>query len=151
MRRVVLAVASTVVGLVLLLGFKTHPLASTVAAGTGSTGSAGSAGSTGSAGSAGSSGSGASTVTVTGDAVATRFGPVQVQVTVQGGEITDVTVLDYPDANPHDAQVNGHAIPVLTRETLEAGSADIDTVSGATYTSLGYITSLQSALDEAGL
>ena len=102
----------------------------------------------------GSSGSGtgtAQTATVTGTSTDTRWGPVQVQITVANGEITDVTVVEYPTGNGKDRQINARALPVLVQETLDAQSADIDMVSGATVTSEGYLESLQSALDEAGL
>ena len=102
----------------------------------------------------GSSGSGtgtAQTATVTGTSTDTRWGPVQVQITVANGEITDVTVVEYPTGNGKDRQINARALPVLVQETLDAQSADIDMVSGATFTSEGYLESLQSALDEAGL
>ena len=102
----------------------------------------------------GSSGSGTGTVqtaTVTGTSTDTRWGPVQVQITVANGEITDVTVVEYPTGNGKDRQINARALPVLVQETLDAQSADIDMVSGATVTSEGYLGSLQSALDEAGL
>jgi len=89
--------------------------------------------------------------TYTGDAVQTRWGPVQVQITVTDGTITDVTAVQVPDANPKDIAINSRAVPVLHSEVLAAQSADIDTVSGATDTSVGYIGSLQSAIDEAGL
>jgi uncharacterized protein with FMN-binding domain len=88
---------------------------------------------------------------VTGDAADTRWGPVQVQLTVAGGTITAVSVVEYPDNNGKDKQINARALPILVRETLKAQSADIDMVSGATVTSDGYVESLQSALDQAGL
>lgn len=87
--------------------------------------------------------------TFTGSSVNTRFGPVQVQITVSGGSVTDVQVPVYPSENGRDQQINSRALPVLVKETLDAQSADIDMVSGATYTSTGYLKSLQSALDEA--
>jgi uncharacterized protein with FMN-binding domain len=67
---------------------------------------------------------------------------------VAGGKVTDVQVVEYPNNNPRDAEINSYALPVLKQETLQAQSAQIDTVSGATYTSEGYIGSLQSALDQ---
>ncbi|HEX7305150.1 FMN-binding protein [Lentzea sp.] len=88
--------------------------------------------------------------TVTGPAVDTRWGPVQVEVTFDGGRITAVTVPVYPDGNRKDEQINARALPILVKETLSAQSADIDTVSGATVTSEGYVSSLQAALDQAG-
>jgi uncharacterized protein with FMN-binding domain len=74
-----------------------------------------------------------------------------VQLTVQDGAVTDVSVVEYPIGNDKDRRINAQALPILVRETLDAQSADIDMVSGATYTSEGYDTSLQSALDQAGL
>ena len=87
--------------------------------------------------------------TYTGSAADTRFGPVQVQITVSGGVVTDVQVPVYPSENGRDQQINSRAVPILVKETLAAQSAEIDMVSGATYTSTGYRTSLQAALDEA--
>ena len=92
-----------------------------------------------------------STATVTGDSTGTRWGPVQVQITVTDGKITDVNVVDYPSGNGRDRQINARALPILVQETLDAQSAKIDMVSGATVTSEGYLGSLQSALDQAGL
>ena len=87
---------------------------------------------------------------MTGEAWPTIYGPVQVRITVDGGKITAVTAVEYPVDTPRDEQINAFAIPQLNSEALAAGSAKIDTVSGATYTSGGYIGSLQSALDKAG-
>jgi len=96
------------------------------------------------------SGSGTAT-TVTGSTASTRWGDVQVSITVTDGKITAVDVPEYPTGNGKDRQINADALPVLTQETLAAQSADIDMVSGATVTSQGYLQSLQSALDKAGL
>jgi uncharacterized protein with FMN-binding domain len=76
---------------------------------------------------------------------------VQVQITVKNGRITAVTATEYPSAEPRDQQINAYAIPALNQEALQAGSTNIDLISGATYTSNGYIASLQSALSKAGL
>ncbi|GGX95105.1 hypothetical protein GCM10010510_45560 [Streptomyces anandii JCM 4720] len=81
----------------------------------------------------------------------TRWGPVQVRITLKSGRITDVTAVSYPTDNPRDQEISSYAIPQLRREALAAQSARIDSVSGATYTSDGYKQSLQSALDSAGL
>ena len=89
--------------------------------------------------------------TVTGAVASTQWGPVQVEITVDGGAITDVSVLQYPDGNGRDVEINDYALPVLVQETLDQQGADIDMVSGATVTSTGYVQSLQSALDQAGL
>lgn len=87
--------------------------------------------------------------TFTGSATNTRYGPVQVQITVTGGKIVDVQAVEYPTDNSRDRQINERAIPQLVSETLNAQSADIHLVSGATYTSQGYLDSLQSAIDQA--
>lgn len=87
--------------------------------------------------------------TFTGSATNTRYGPVQVQITVTGGKIVDVQAVEYPTDNSRDRQINERAIPQLVSETLNAQSADIHFVSGATYTSQGYLDSLQSAIDQA--
>jgi uncharacterized protein with FMN-binding domain len=101
--------------------------------------------------SSGSSGSGSATTEVTGSVASTRWGPVQVQLTISSGTITGVTVLQQPSGNPKDTEINDQALPILTQETTAAQSAHIDMVSGATVTSTGYLESLQSALDKAGL
>ncbi|MFE9705698.1 FMN-binding protein [Streptomyces sp. NPDC005930] len=89
------------------------------------------------------------TQVLTGDAAQTQYGPVQVRVTVSGGKITDVEALQAPRGGRSD-QVTADAVPELNRAAVAAGTADIDAVSGATYTSAGYRRSLQSALDRAG-
>ena len=88
---------------------------------------------------------------VTGTTATTRWGPVQVRATVVGGRITAVDVLQQPDGNHKDQEINADAVPELVSETLDAQSAHIDMVSGATVTSDGYVESLQSALDQAGI
>ncbi|MFJ4007410.1 FMN-binding protein [Streptomyces sp. NPDC090023] len=88
--------------------------------------------------------------TFTGDTLNTPYGPVRVRVTLREGRLTAVTAVRVPDANPRDREIAGYAVPRLTGEALDAQSARIDAVSGATYTSGGYIHSLQSALDRAG-
>ncbi|MFF4582571.1 FMN-binding protein [Streptomyces sp. NPDC001389] len=87
--------------------------------------------------------------TFTGSVIDTRYGPVQVAVTMSGGRLTAVEVLQVPSENRRDRTIATYAVPRLTDEAMGAQSADIDAVSGATYTSEGYIRSLQSALDRA--
>ena len=99
----------------------------------------------------GGSGSGSAAGTFAGDAVSTRFGNVQVQITISAGKITAATALQAPNRDRRDQQINGYAVPILNREAVAAQSADIDMVSGATITSGAYVQSLQSALDKAGL
>ncbi|RIJ78158.1 FMN-binding protein [Nakamurella silvestris] len=88
-------------------------------------------------------------VVVDGSAVNTQYGPVQVEVTITGGKITSVQAIDYPNGNGRDAQINSYAVPQLESQAVSAQSAKIDGVSGATYTSEGFVQSLQSALDAA--
>ena len=73
------------------------------------------------------------------------------RLTVAGGTITAVDVVQYPHGNPRDAEINSYALPILIKETTDQQSAQIDMVSGATVTSTGYLQSLQSALDQANL
>ncbi len=165
MRRALLTLGGTAAGLAALLSFKSHslaaaapdPAASTPAAtaqpaagGTGA-GSASPASSPAGGGSAKSGASGPASVrTVTGAVDNTAYGPMQVQLTLAGTKITKVTVLQRTNSGSESDQIDGAAIPKLTSETLAAQSARIDAVSGASYTSSGYIQSLQSALDQAG-
>ncbi len=97
------------------------------------------------------SGSSSAAKTYTGDAVMTRFGNVQVQITVENGRITDSQVTQVPWNDHKDQEINSYAVPILNQEAVDAQSADIDMVSGATFTSQGYIGSLQSAIDQANL
>ena len=155
MKRAMAALFGTIAGLVMLLNFKTHaasvgnPPAATSTNNTDS-GAAGSGLPSGS-GSASSGAASSGTKTYTGDSVDTRWGPVQVQVTVTSGKLTKAEAIVYPTENPRDQEINSYAVPTLNQEAVAAGSAKIDMVSGATYTSTGYIQSLQSALDKAGL
>ena len=89
--------------------------------------------------------------TYDGNPVNTRWGVVQVQITVSGGRITASRALQYPNDNGHDQEINAYALPILDKEVLSQQSGSIDAVSGATVTSGGYISSLQSALDAAHL
>lgn len=164
MRRIVIALVGTVSGLLMLFSYHTSlagagTLAVPASTGTatttvpGTTSGSGSASSgasgSGSAGS-GSSGSAASG-TYTGDTASTQWGPVQVQITVADGKITDATAVQYPSGNGKDQEINAYALPILAQEAVAAQSAQIDHVSGATVTSDGYVQSLQSAIDQANL
>jgi uncharacterized protein with FMN-binding domain len=85
---------------------------------------------------------------VTGSVVNTRYGPIQVQVTFSGSKITAVQALQTPSDDRRSESINEQAVPMLTQEALSSQSANIDTISGATYTSDGYKQSLQSAIDQ---
>jgi uncharacterized protein with FMN-binding domain len=161
MKRITLWLLSTLSVVVLLFGYDASNTTTTgsppaiVSGADGSTGSSSSSSSSssGSAGS-GTTGGGSSSsgsTDVTGAVASTQWGPVQVQLTVSGGKITQVDVVQYPSGNPKDQEINNYALPILVQETTDHQSADIDMVSGATVTSTGYIQSLQSALDQANL
>lgn len=87
-----------------------------------------------------------STTTKKGNAIDTPYGAVQVEAVFTGSQLTDIKVLQVPNESSRDQQIASFAIPQLKSEALSAQSANIDAVSGATYTSDGYIQSLQSAL-----
>jgi len=86
---------------------------------------------------------------VDGDSEMTRYGGVQVEVTITAGKITDIQAIQYPNQEPRDQEINAQAIPQLHDQVISAQTARIDGVSGATYTTQGYTASLQSALDAA--
>lgn len=90
------------------------------------------------------------TQTITGPAADTDWGPVQVEVTLSGGAISHVVVVEYPHENQRDIFINETALPILLTQTLDLQSAAVDMVGGATITSEGYQRSLQGALDQAG-
>jgi uncharacterized protein with FMN-binding domain len=138
MKRAIAAIASTIAGLVLLLGFKTgQPPAVGPHAPGGTTAGAGAA-----------SAPGAAARTVTGQAVQIPFGAVQVRVTADGRHITGISAVQLPNDNPFSALISRTDGPRLRHEALTAQSAHIHAISGATYTSDGYAQSLQSALDK---
>ena len=166
MRRVILAVTGTIAGLVALLSFKSHVPSAPVAATTGGAGGTSSSSSSSSASSS-SSGGGQTEVVpgafpqgsiaknlpagetaVNGKVASTAYGPVQIQLIKQNGKIVKVAVLMQPTNTLNDVQIGKFAFPKLITETLAAQNGKIDAVSGATYTSAGYIQSLQSALDK---
>lgn len=165
MKRFVLALAATVTGLVLLLGFKTQPTpalgVSALPAAGPAAGSSASSPPTSSAsatppvrtsrrhGTTATRTPRSTTRTITGGAANTPYGPVQIQITLAGAKITAVNPVQLPHDQQRSQQIASYAVPQLTQETLSAQSAHIDMVSGATYTSEGYTTSLQSALDQA--
>jgi uncharacterized protein with FMN-binding domain len=160
MRRAIITIGSTAAGLAALLAFKSHPVADASAASTPASTptptlaagpSAGGHGSADGAGMARSSASAASgmTRTVTGTVADTEHGPMQIQLVLTGERITKVNVLQRTNDGQESVQIDSFAIPKLTSETLTAQSSRIDAVSGATFTSQGYIQSLQSALDKA--
>lgn len=77
------------------------------------------------------------------------YGNIQVKVTIQGGKITDVVFLDYPQDRNTSIEINTQAMPILKEEAIQNQNANVDIVSGATQTSLAFIKSLQAALNQA--
>ena len=168
MRRVILAVTGTIAGLVALLSFKSHVPSAPVAATTGGTGGTSASSSSTSPSTPPSSSGGGQTevvpgafpqgsiaknlpageTAVDGKVANTSYGPVQIQLIKRSGKIVKVAVLVQPTNTLHDVQIGEFAFPKLISETLAAQNGKIDAVSGATYTSAGYIQSLQSALDK---
>ncbi len=149
MRRVILALAATALGLTLLLAYKatgtprhhrvalaplSRPTGSPTPAASGTPKATAAAGRR----------------SLTGQPMDTPYGPVQVRVTLSGTRLVDVRAVQLPSGSDRDAEINGYAVPMLRQEARGAQSAQIDVVSGATFTSNGYAQSLQSALDQAG-
>ncbi|MFI0732118.1 FMN-binding protein [Streptomyces sp. NPDC021225] len=171
MRKAALTTASTVAGVVLLLSLKPHhtptvavaaqppspspssssPSPSSPSPSSSSSSSSGSAAPSPSSPSAAHTTPAGPTGTYTGSTINTRYGPVQLAVTFSKGKITAVRAVQTPSGDGRSQQIASYAVPQLTSETLTAQSAQIDAVSGATYTSEGYVQSLQSALDKAGV
>jgi uncharacterized protein with FMN-binding domain len=150
MRRAPIVLSATVAGVAGVLSFHTHPqrltpVASSLPA-TGKTAAASAAGS----GSKAKTKSSGKSATATGAVAQNRYGSVQVRVTVAGGKITQVTAVQLPQSDPKSAEISQFAAPQLQSEVLAAQSAKIDGVSGASYTSQSYDTSVQSALDQLG-
>ncbi|WP_328545747.1 FMN-binding protein [Streptomyces platensis] len=146
MRRAVLTAASTSALIVLLLSLKPHQPADL----TGDPTQAGAAPAPSPTGRP-QRGSHPADGTYTGAPISTRYGTVQIAATVKAGRLTAVKVLHAPSENGRDREIAAYAVPRLTQEALSTHSAHIDAVSGASYTSAGYIRSLQSALDRAGV
>jgi uncharacterized protein with FMN-binding domain len=158
MRRAILTIVGTIAGLVALLSFKSHlPTAPSAAVST--TGGTGSTAGTPAPTSSPATVPGefpmgslagklpAGETTVTGHVATTVYGPVQIQLVMRNSKIVKVAVLQQPMNTANDIQIGEFAFPKLIGETLAAQTAKIDAVSGASYTSAGYIKSLQSALD----
>lgn len=173
--RVSLFGASTLLAILLVVGFKVPDEATLTGtsgtsggsgSGSGATGATGGSGAaTGSSSTTTGSGTGATAApaatgstaataadgsrTVTGPLEQTRYGPVEVQITIASGKIVAVTAVELPSGG-RSGSISMYAGPILAGEAMTAQNASIDTVSGATYTSRAYATSLQAALDQAG-
>jgi uncharacterized protein with FMN-binding domain len=159
MKRARIVISATVAGTAAVLGFHAHPAATPVATAptappravastpSGSSGGAGTSASTGSSGSATTSSS-SGTKDVLGDPMSTRYGAAQVRVTVSNGKIVKVEAVQLQNADPKSASISSSAEPILRQSVLAKQTAAVDAVSGATYTSLSYEGSLQSALDK---
>ena len=147
MKRAVLVAAGTVAGVAAVLAL--NPQAGSATAAKAHAAASGSSTSTGS----GSSGSTSTAATYAGDTVdvGRNYGSVQVQISVSGGRVTDITALAVPQNDPRSAQISQYAVPQLVSQALAAQSASIAGISGATYTSQGFMQSLASALTAAGI
>ena len=157
MRRAPIVISATVFGSAAVLGFHAHGAATPVP--TVATTSTSSAPPRSSARSSARSSSSTRTTrtssqsaakTVTGTAMNTRYGPAQVRVTVSNGKILRVEAVELQNIDPKSQAISSYAAPVLQQSVLSRQTAAVDTVSGATYTSLSYEASLQSALDKLG-
>jgi uncharacterized protein with FMN-binding domain len=163
-KRGAIAIVITVLAVVLLVSFKT-PDSLPVAGSTSGSGVASSAPPVAAGGSNPPTSDGSNTQapapsptvtdgstaqTVTGSLVQTRYGDVEVQITVSGGHVTDVQAVALPTGG-RSGQISRYVGPILASEALQAQSASIDLISGATFTSTAYARSLQSALDQAGI
>ncbi|HQY34005.1 FMN-binding protein [Actinotalea sp.] len=164
MRRIVIAIGSTLTGLVLLFSWPTSLNKTVAAAADTSTGTATTTDSSTSTGTSTDTTTPTETATptpeataepvtatYTGASVSTRYGDVQVQVTVTDGVVTAADAIAYPTRDRESQQINAWAVPALNDEVLAAQSASIDMLSHATVTSQAYIASLQDALDQAGI
>ncbi|WP_405909628.1 FMN-binding protein [Streptomyces sp. NBC_00828] len=146
LRRVMLATAATVSGIVLLLSLKpgSDPASASAQGGAAQPPAAGQESPQG----GGSEQAASGARTVTGSVADTQYGPVQVRLTLSGDKITKAEAVQAPSGG-QSTTVTENAVPKLNQAAVAAGTADIDAVSGATYTSAGYKKSLQSALDQA--
>ncbi|HXZ99953.1 MAG TPA: FMN-binding protein [Candidatus Binatia bacterium] len=156
--RAIVSFVATAVGLILVFSFRTPPAApaaaltpttppSTAAPAATPSGAPPSGG--GSPTPTPQSSTGLKNGTYTGQNAANFYGPVQVQVVISGGRITDVKIVQQPSDNPQSAYIASVAIPYLRQEVLQAQSAQVQIISGATFDSQSYMQSVQSALDQA--
>ena len=150
MKRAPIVLSATVAGLAVTLGFHAHAPAAPPPTTTAQASAPSSSGSSGSGAKAPAAAS-SSTKTVTSDVASNQYGNVQLKVTVSNGKVTKIEALQVPQNDRRSAEINAYAEPALQASALQAQSANIDTVSGATYTSDSYKAALQSALDKAGL
>src|SRR4051794_27305628 len=148
MQRSPIVIAATIAGTAGVLAFHPHAATQTATASTAASTPTTTAAAT--ATPSGSSGSGSPSGTATGAAVDTQYGSAQVRVTVKNGKITNIEALQLQGNDPRSLQISSSAEPILKQEALTKQSADIDAVSGATYTSGSYDQSLQAALDKLG-
>ena len=156
--RAPIVLGATALGLAATLGFNarhaesatTAATATAAAAPATSTSSSGSPSTSPSTSGSASSSSSTATKTVTSDAVGTQYGNVQLKVTVASGKITKIEALQLPSNDPKSQEIGSYAEPLLTQSALSKQDGTVDAVSGATYTSTGYASALQSALDKAG-
>lgn len=163
MKRAVIIGTGTIAGVAAVLGLNPDPAttatpvaSSSVSTGTTTTPDTGTGTGTTATPDAGSSTGGTTstgTSTVAGSVVDVGhgYGNVQVEVTITDGRIVNVTALELPENDPRSSQISNRALPTLVQQALQAQTSDIAGVSGASYTSYGFVESLRAALTEAGL
>lgn len=162
MKRSPIVLSATVAGLAATLAFNPHKPATATATQSASTTSASTpsqsasasgtttSGSSGSPGASSSSSTSSAPKSATSDAIDTQYGPIQLKVTVANGKIKSIEALEAPSNDPKSQSINAYAVPQLTQSALSRQDGTVDAVSGATFTSHGYASALQSALDKAG-
>lgn len=143
--------ASLASAAILLIGWQAGNQAASTPSGTtpGAGTPSGSTGSTAAGKSAGPPAAGVKDGTFDGRQIKTRYGTMQVRATIAGGRITDIVPLQLTDVGSLSGEIDQQAVPILRSEVLSSQSTNVDTVGGATYTSQGYLSSLQAALDAA--
>ena len=151
MRRAVIATAGTVVGLVVLLGYRSEGAVKGEKAdiGSGTSTSTSTSAGAGTGTTVPTAASSSSDHTYTGQDVFYRYGDIEVAVTLSGSRIVTVSVPQNDASSPYSQTVNSAAVPVLVKEAVAAQGVSFDVVSGATFTSDAFAQSLQSALDKA--
>ena len=146
MKRTPIVLSATVAGTAAVLGFHAHKTVAPLAVASTKASSPASSSTT----TTKSTTTSAKTKTALGDAMSTRYGPAQVRVTVSNGKIVKIEPVQLQNSDSKSAAISSNAAPILQQTALARQTAAVDTVSGATYTSLSYEGSLQSALDKVG-
>lgn len=152
MRRFIFVTAATILGLVLLLTYRSGSTRLAAVGPVSSSNSGSSSNSaTGPAPNKSTTGTSTGTHNVDGPSIDTPFGAVQVRISVSGHKIVNIVTLQLPSDRQYSQQVSAYSGPMLIQEAMAAQSPSINAISGATYTSDGFAQSLQGAMQQAGL